>query len=298
MTEDANWPRASDWLAGGQPPADLTFIGIPTYQTSISPTQAHLTPDAVRQALSRYSTFADGLDIARVRVTDAGDVDEPDGPAGEARVIETMRGIDSSLVIAVGGDNSCTYSVALGRWGDQLPRAGLVTLDAHHDLRDGESNGSPVMRLIDAGLPGSRVVQIGIADFSNSPFYAQRAHDLRITVITRAALRTRAMADVMAQALDIAGALGGPIHVDLDVDVCDRSVVPACPAAAPGGISADELRQAARMVGEDPRVASVDITEIDAARDTADQRTVRLGALCVLEIAAGFARRQVRAGQC
>ena len=45
--------------------------------------------------------------------------------------------------------------------------------------------------------------------------------------------------------LDIAGAAGGPIHVDLDVDVCDRSVAPGCPASVPGGISAYELRSAA-----------------------------------------------------
>ena len=33
-----------------------------------------------------------------------------------------------------------------------LANAGLITLDAHHDLRDGRSNGSPVRRLIEMGL--------------------------------------------------------------------------------------------------------------------------------------------------
>ena len=93
------------------------------------------------------------------------------------------------------------------------------------------------------------------------------------------------------EALDIAGADGREIYVDLDVDVCDRSVVPACPAAMPGGISADELRQAALLLGADKRVRAIDITEIDAAADSDDQRTVRLAALLVLEAAAGFATR-------
>jgi formiminoglutamase len=35
----------------------------------------------------------------------------------------------------------------------------------------------------------------------------------------------------------------------------------------------------------------MDITEIDATADSADQRTVRLGALLILEAAAGLARR-------
>jgi formiminoglutamase len=261
----------------------------------LSATHAHLTPTAIREALLRYSTYSwtHDVDLARLTARDAGDVLDPDGPAGEQRVMDRMRqlAVDSRLLVALGGDNSITYAVARGVWGDRLATAGLITLDAHHDLRDGESNGSPVRRLVDAGLPGAHVVQIGIADFSNSREYAQRARDLGITVVTRDALRRRPIGDVLAEALAVAGQGGGPIHVDLDVDVCDRSVVPGCPAAAPGGLSADELRQVAFLAGRAPRVASVDITEIDAAADAPDGRTVRLGALLVLEAACGVALR-------
>jgi len=59
----------------------------------------------------------------------------------------------------------------------------------------------------------------------------------------------------------------------------------------PGGISADELRQMAFHAAHSPRVRSIDITEIDAAADSADGRTVRLGALLVLEAACGLACR-------
>ena len=150
------------------------------------------------------------------------------------------------------------------------------------------SNGSPVRRLIDeAALDGRNIVQIGIADFSNSPAYAKRAKELGIYVIPRSALRDRTPADVMAEAVSVAGSSGGPIHLDFDVDVCDRSVVPACPAAAPGGISADEFRQFAFEAGRYAQIRSVDFTEIDASKDSADGRTVRLAALAILELAAG-----------
>jgi formiminoglutamase len=148
-----------------------------------------------------------------------------------------------------------------------------------------------VRRLIEAGLDGHRVVQIGIADFANSRAYTDRARDFGIAVLRRDELNRRPMADLMAEAFDIAGSGDGPIHVDIDVDVCDRSVAPACPASVPGGISAVELRAAARAAGADSRVRSVDLTEIDALADTPDGRTVRLAALCILEIAAGIARR-------
>src|SRR5690606_20111631 len=155
-----------------------------------------------------------------------------------------------------------------GRWGSRGESAGLVTVDAHYDLRDGVSNGSPVRRLVEAGLQGRRVVQVGISDFANSAEYAARARDLGITVILRDELARRPMVDVMTEALDIAAAAGGPVHVDLDVDACDRSVAPACPASVPGGISAFELRQAARTAGEHPAVESLDLTEVDATTDT------------------------------
>ena len=196
----------------------------------------------------------------------------------------------SKLSIALGGDNSITYAVMRGVFAEELPTAGLITFDAHHDLRDGNSNGSPVRRLIEAGLPGSSVVQIGINDFSNSPQYAARAKDLGIHVISRASLRNRSAESVMDEALSVLG--NKKLHVDIDMDVCDRAFVPACPASAPGGISADELRQFAFLVGKSAQVISTDITEIDALADSADGRTVRLGALTVLELANGFAARE------
>jgi formiminoglutamase len=95
----------------------------------------------------------------------------------------------------------------------------------------------------------------------------------------------------MAEALDVAGAGGGPIYVDLDVDVCDRSVAPACPASLPGGLAAWELLQAAYEAGRHPLVRAIDVTEVDATRDAPDERTVRLAAMCLLEACAGLALR-------
>jgi formiminoglutamase len=296
LPADPLWPRAGDWPRDVAGPIDLALVGIPTWRTSLSPTSAHATPAAVRAALRRFSPFAasvDGRNVDGLVLADFGDAVEPDGPDGEpfARSLMADAVRRAAVTVALGGDNAATVSAALGAWGDDLSRAGLVTLDAHHDLRDGISNGSPVRRLIEAGLDGRRVVQIGIADFANSRAYTDRARDLGITVIRRDTLHSRPMADLMAEALDIAGAAGGPVHVDLDVDVCDRSVAPACPASVPGGIAAHELRAAARAAGADSRVRSADITEIDALIDAPDGRTVRLAALCVLEVAAGLASR-------
>jgi formiminoglutamase len=95
----------------------------------------------------------------------------------------------------------------------------------------------------------------------------------------------------MGQALEVAGAGGGGIHLDIDVDVCDRSVAPGCPASVPGGLAAWELRALVRAAASDPRLISADVVEVDATADTPDQRTVRLAALCVLELLAGLGVR-------
>ena len=290
IPNDPNWPRANSLLKSAE--TELAIIGVPASATALSPTSAHLTPAAIRAALAKYSTFAGSTstELQTSGITDLGDVASPDHAEGEARVAQAVRGLleTHKILIALGGDNSITYSVAAGLFPD-LSKIGLITFDAHHDLRDGVSNGSPIWRLIQAGLPGENIVQIGLSDFANSGPYDKRAQEAGITTIHRAELRERKMSEVIAQALEIAGAGGREIYVDIDVDVCDRSVAPACPASVPGGISADELRQAANLVAQDSRVRAIDITEIDAASDAADGRTVRLAALLVLEIAAGLA---------
>ncbi len=303
LPDDPLWPRAAHWFVPAGAPdapatADVGLLGVPAWKSSITPTGAHATPAALREALLRYSTYAAShrTDVAELDALDFGDVTDPDGPEGEARVAVAAAAAAERvrLLLAVGGDNSITYSTMAGMFPGGLGECGLITVDAHHDLRDGETNGSPVRRLIEAGLPGANVVQIGIADFSNSPAYARRADELGITVISRGEMRHREMPALVTRALDIAGHGGRPVFVDIDVDVCDRAEVPGCPSAAPGGLSADDLRRLAYLLARDPRVRAIDLTEIDATTDSRDQRTVRLAALLVLEAAAGLAARTER----
>jgi formiminoglutamase len=294
LAKDGLWQRANTLFKPNLKQADIALLGFPVHKSSITPNSCHLAPKAIRSALARYSTYsASGdVDLRELKITDLGDVTGADSSNGKKVIAKKVNDLldKYGLLIALGGDNSITYTVASGLFGD-LSKVGLITLDAHHDLRDGNSNGSPVWRLIQAGLPGKNIVQIGISDFANSKEYSSRAKEAGIFVITRAQLRNKSIQDAMKQAFAHLGRNVDHIYVDLDVDVCDRSVAPACPAATPGGISADELRQAAFLAGANYKVRAVDITEIDPKRDSKDERTVRLAALLVLEIAAGYKTR-------
>lgn len=311
LSHDPLWPRAGKWPAYEasddaqstpvQAKYDAVLVGVPTYKTSLSATNANKTPEAVRAAMQRYSehfaveggnspeTEAVLTDI--LSIADAGDLNDPDEQENSAIADLGRIAFDTDFLIALGGDNALTYPVATASLGHQRDTAGIITIDAHHDLRDGVSNGSPIRRLIDAGFAGERIVQIAIQDFANSRFYRERANKFGVSVISRDQVEAQPLAQTVADALDIAGSAGGPIHVDVDVDACDRSVAPGCPASLPGGLSAYQLRRLVRLLSADSRVISIDFAEVDATADVSDERTVRLVALGVLDALAGFASR-------
>ena len=298
MTSDPNWPSAANLLTD-RPSDDrrnVGLFGVATFATSLTPRSAISTPAAVRGALARFSTwsFSEAIDLAEeVALVDYGDIDHPDGEEGAKRLAQLLASIDQRIAmnIVLGGDNAATWRTLHAMSGGDYSHFGLVTLDAHLDMRDGVSNGSPVRQLLEEGLDGHHVVQVGLADFSNSAVYAQRAHDAGVTVISRDVLHHESVEEAARRAVGIAGAGGRRVYVDIDMDAADRSVVPGCPAAAPGGLSADEMRRFVRAVSVQHAVCAIDITEVDVERDSADQRTVRLAALLILEALAGVRRR-------
>ena len=282
LHNDPNWLRAGQWFDKDLSSADLAIVGVGASKSALTPNKANTTPAAIREALMRYSTFnaSKNIELTKLQAADFGDLSNPDDQMKSISELKACFGKSKTLIL-LGGDNSITYSgvSALGN------SVGLITLDAHHDVRDGISNGSPIRQLVEAGLPGKNIVQIGISDFANSKFYSDRVKVYGISVIHRRDFDTHSAIEIAKQAL-IKLSHCEVLYLDIDIDVCDRSVVPAAPAALPGGISADQLRQIVSTIASDKRAIGFDITEIDAAIDSPDQRTSRLAALCILEIAA------------
>jgi formiminoglutamase len=171
---------------------------------------------------------------------------------------------------------------------------GLLTLDAHHDCRpfdEGSRNGTPVRELIAAGLPGSRVAQIGIHPLGNAREHADWARAQGIHIFPLGAVRERGMDAVVAAALSALASAGvEQVYVDFDIDVVDRAFAPACPASLPGGLRPEDLLRAAFLLGAEPRVAAADIAEVDASADV-NGMTVRLAAATFLNFSAGLASR-------
>lgn len=277
MSGETDWPTAAAWLAGGSSdPAALVVAGVPLAAHAVTPSRYDLAPAAVRARLAKLSTWHGARQVAleEVAVRDVGDADTPPP-------------LDAPLTVLLGGHNGVT-AAALAGAGEDLARWGLLTLDAHHDVRPYQpgavGNGSPVRALVDAGLQGTNVVQVGINGFSNSRAHRRWCEDRGITV-----LGPDRLGDVAALLDDLSGRCAA-LYVDVDLDVLDRSFAPGCPGARPGGATPAQVFEAAFAAGAHPAVRAVDVVELDPTADVAFT-TVDAAALVVLEVAAGFARR-------
>lgn len=298
--DDPHWPRASTWLASGErATAPLRVVGVPCSVGSISPSEAWRTPPAVRAAMARLSPFdpVTGVDLDEsLPCADLGNwpVAELDLQPALDEVQRGATTLDRDAVhVFLGGDNAITRPWIAGLCGPDLTAVGVITLDAHHDVRhlhDGPRNGTPIRGLIEEeGLPGANVVQLGIGSFTNSRAYADWCRDNGIGTLTVDRMRAMggdvAMRDALARLshCDV-------IAIDFDMDVLDVAHAPACPGARPGGLLPGDLFEAARVAGADPRVVGADLVEVDATADL-DGRTVMATAMTLLAFAAGVATR-------
>ncbi len=202
---------------------------------------------------------------------------------------------EADALALLGGDNSITRPGCHGMRSD-LEHAGLLTLDAHLDLRDLNpelTNGNPVRALLADGLPGANIVQIGIQPFANSRAYFEIAREAGIKIISASEVRARGIGMVVEEALDLLDETVDAIYVDLDLDVLDRVFAPATPGSRPGGFTPAEVRTAARLCGAHPKVRVLDLVEIDPTKDVAEA-TVFAAGLCLLSFASGLLGRFTR----
>lgn len=269
------------------------MLGAPFSSLSISGARCDLLPDAVRKALWTFSTFSGAVDLRSFPVSDLGNViiDASDADESLRRIRKACEELPEIPVAVIGGDNSVTAPAMMGTVG---VGGGLITIDAHHDLRDyrrdGISNGSPVRVLLDEGVEPGHIWQIGIAGFVNSETYSEYARQRGIRVIALSEVKRYGIRTHLENALAELSAADG-VYVDIDVDCVERALAPGAPAAQPGGLMPQDLTTAAFICGADPNVRALDIVEVDPSRDVADS-TTRLAALILLNFFAGVASRR------
>ena len=294
--------NAREWIAEDATAPDLVLLGAPISKASITPAQSWATPPAFREALQRFPTWDAErfVDVATLHVRDLGDVqgdrDDTDARAAHDRIQAAAADAArmAEYVVVVGGDNSLTRPALEGLMSAVPAGWGLLTLDAHHDCRpatDGSRNGTPVRELIEAGLQGERVAQIGIHPLGNAREHAEWARAHGIHIVPLHSVRRDGMDAVITTAMSLLVARGVErVYVDFDIDVVDRAFAPACPASLPGGMHPEDLFRAAHLLGADSHVVAADFCEVDATADV-NAMTLRLMAATFLKFCSGLATR-------
>ena len=296
----ASWPNLTDLLVAPSDAAAVSLIGVPLGVGSVTPGACDRAPAMLRAILGRIGRYdvETGRELA-VRVADRGDVavagltiEQATGPIRDA--VAASEAVHA-LTLLVGGNNAVTRPAVLGLGGDlggDLAEVGLITLDAHFDMRDtaqGLSNGNPVRALIEDGLPGANIAQVGLASFANSAAMHADAIAAGNLVVTMGDVRREGIAAAMARALDHVAHCDALV-IDCDIDVIDRAMLPGAPGGRPGGMMAADFFAVVRLLAADPRVRVIDLTEWDPSLDASDLTALTAGRW-VAECLAGYEMR-------
>ncbi len=296
----AHWPNLSDLLVPPGEGAPVGWVGAPLAAGSVTPGHCDLAPAALRAVLRRIGRYdLDNRHELSAHIADRGDVaisgltiEEATAPIRSA-VAGSVA--DHRLTLLIGGNNAVTRPGLLGMadaLGLPLARCGLVTLDAHFDMRDledGLSNGNPVRALRKDGLPGRNVVQIGLAPFANSRGMHEEAVAGGHLVISLRNTLVRGLSESIERARAQLGHCAA-ILVDCDIDVVDRSQFPGAPGGRAGGMMVEEFLAAARQLAIWPTVRVIDLTEWDPPLDPTDLSALTAGRW-MAEVLAGVEQR-------
>jgi formiminoglutamase len=290
-----SWPNLADLLRPADSEAPIALVGAPLGTGSVTPGGCDQAPARLRATLRRIGLY----DIDAGRELSSAIADHGDTTIHGLSIEEATPVIRSAVSIAVerhaltlviGGNNAVTRPalLALGK----LQSVGLVTLDAHLDMRDlerGLSNGNPVRALIDDGLPGSNIAQVGLAAFANSRKMHRDALDAGNCLVSMADIRRDGIEAAIDRALDHVGHCEA-ILVDCDIDVIDRAQMPGAPGARAGGMAVEDFFWAVRALAAEPRVKAIDLTEWDPPLDSTDLSALT-AARWVAECLAGYESR-------
>jgi arginase len=180
-----------------------------------------------------------------------------------AAAVADARG-RGALPVVLTGNCHTQQAVVAGLGGDDL---GLVWFDCHADFHTPETTTSG---FFDGAALSMTVGHCWAALCATVPGFAPVAEDRVVLVGARdvdAGERDRLTRSPIRRELD--GGLADRVSLHLDLDVLDPDSVGRANAfATPGGLTAEELRDAVRTVAGATRVEAVTISAYDPAHDT------------------------------
>src|SRR6185312_14419899 len=215
------------------------------------------------------------------------------------RLYKTSLGVleKGGLPLVLGGDHSLAAG-SVAATADFLRRdqkaLGLIWVDAHGDMNTPSSSGSgnvhgmPLASLL--GPEPAELSRIGgfspKADPEHTVLIGIRNLDERekqivresgVSVFTMKDIDRSGIAAVAEQALSIAGAGTGGVHVSFDLDVCDPSIAPGVGTPVKGGLDYREAHMVMEIVADSGLLRALDLVEVNPILDDRNMTAI-LGA--------------------
>lgn len=278
-----------------------SLLGIPFDTTTLGRRGSRFGPAAVRTALAGLLCYDPGFDVdlsrAR-RVADLGDVDVVQTDVDETwtRVSDVVARLPARLpLVAIGGDHGLTYPLLRGLGRSHEGRLGVISIDAHYDVRisqQGEVSAGVPFRYVLEQLPelvrGPNLVEIGIGGWRNTHRYAKYLEGQRARVIPARELHRGDLDVLAAEALERAADGTSGIWLSVDIDGIDAAYAPGTGTPAIGGLTPFQLLEIVWAFGSHPKALGLDVMEVAPAYDHGSA-TAGLAATAILTFLAAVA---------
>ena len=155
---------------------------------------------------------------------------------------------------------------------DEYSKLTVVQIDAHADLReelDGEpfSHACSAARAMDFGL--KHLYQVGIRAFSKNE-YQRIQNDDNITTFFASDIQKTGNGSNWSGWIETLKSIEGPVHLTIDIDGLDGSLVPATGTPVPGGLTFWQVVETIQSIFSSSKatVISMDVNEIVPQKDT------------------------------
>jgi agmatinase len=244
-------------------------LGVPYDHTSTYRAGSRFAPKAIREASLNIETYSlrTGIDIENVPIYDAGDLHVVDNAAETVdRLSKVTRELLSAgkMPVSVGGEHTITLGVVRS-----LPKnSGVISFDAHGDLRDeyggGKLSHATVLRRITEEVGTDGVLICGVRALCKEEVDFIEQHrvqnmtpwDIREIGLEKATERVKAFANKFQQ-----------VYLTIDTDVLDPAFAPGIANPEFDGLNPQQLLTLATAVAGKKMIA-FDLVEVCPHYDT------------------------------
>ena len=305
-TEGRDERRVSNWITEWDfaEEIDAGIIGVPMDTSTMVDSVLTETPNNIRKALVHFTTFNPdfGVDVQGLKVRYVGDVS-----IHQTYVDENIRRLEATLPplfesnssyvpVVLGGAGAVTWLTATSYAKATGKKLGIVHFDSRSDTRSLDEGGptdfTPIRAILEsgAGIEGKNVAQVGLHGFVGTQAEHQYAIDNGVTVVTAREVRREGIDAAVAKALAAASDGTDAVYVTVDGSVLDIPLAYISRTATTGGVSGADMSEAMFILGQEPKVAALDLVDFYTYLDE-NETTARVAASLLMAFLAGLSQR-------